>query len=928
MRRYSLLCLLLAACAPDIPQNAPARVVTAQYDPLATPPVLPLPNDLAISPTTGLLAIPDAPTDSPAQLEFNAYLRTLDGFPPSTPATTTFSAAIDPATATPSTVATPGAIAVFDVTNLTVLGPKDFAPSVSGDGKTLTLASAKPWALGHQYAVLVYGGDDPHGLKPKDAADGKVVADLFTFFLRSAKPLLTECSDQQLAADDTGACLCPTDPATGKFAAACHPALGMTRAQAEQLEPGRRAFSGLYDNLLSKAVGGDRSLDDLVLFWTFTIAHGPFAEFDPTTGRIPFPNDVLIDQKTGKVNLPIDPNAPAQQKALMMGLNQLDGFSTTAATTAPIVTADGLPPVGAAPGRGVQFLNTTHLSGQPSYAVAPEMVNGGKDYDGLLVVTPLRPLLPDGDEYLALLTNDITDSQGRPLKPSPVMQFVKSQSPLFDPMTMHSTVAQLSDDQAQQLEVLRSAYAQMGLWQLLSAILHISRDQVAMVWTYRTQSMTTALHDAAALPGTRMTATDVTLLDAEPGAALGPDVGQIVWGRMHTHVALGPDGTLDLSKTGGADVDIPFLMTTPKLVPVNGAPVVIVQHGLTGWRGHALAIAEAFASRGWAVIAIDINFHGGRTICTANTDCTNGGTCSAGKCSTSLVVKCSDDSQCAMGGTCNKNSGQCSTSLAPSSSLCMTHLENAQPVTECNPAASGSAFLNFGNPFALRDNFRQHVVDLAQLQRVIEDVGPSGLKAKLSSLAQPVTIDASRTAYIGQSLGGIEGALFLAASDHPKVGVLNVPGGRLTDIILTSPTFMPLLAPLLKANNVAADTPEFYQLLNTFRWITDPGDPINFGRHVLDGQKKVIVQEAGADMVIPNPLTDALTVEIGLPLPGGHPGVVATRIDQMQQGPQPVSTYFPGAAHGFLFAPGVGTASGQAQAVTWIDSDGNYITSP
>src|SRR5262245_61792319 len=97
MKRQLLpLSLLLAAgCAPEIESPKTTKVVTAQFDPQVDPPIVPLPNDLAKDPKTGLLAIPDAKGASAAQKEFNDYLRTLDGFPSSTPVTSTFDAAVD-----------------------------------------------------------------------------------------------------------------------------------------------------------------------------------------------------------------------------------------------------------------------------------------------------------------------------------------------------------------------------------------------------------------------------------------------------------------------------------------------------------------------------------------------------------------------------------------------------------------------------------------------------------------------------------------------------------------------------------------------------------------------------------------------------------------------------------------------------------------
>ena len=289
-------------------------------------------------------------------------------------------------------------------------------------------------------------------------------------------------------------------------------------------------------------------------------------------------------------------------------------------------------------------------------------------------------------------------------------------------------------------------------------------------------------------------------------------------------------------------------------------------------------------------------------------------------------------------GSCDTKAGTCSTSLALQSSLCMTHLEGGMPVQECNPTSSGNAFLYFPNPFSIRDNLRQHVLDLSQLERVITADGAGSLKVKLGALGTPILLDNSRTAYLGQSLGGIEGTLFFSVNDKPLVGVLNVPGGRLVDLLVNSPTFSPLVGPLLQAFMVPADSQAYYQLLNIFRLITDPGDPINFGRYIQNEPlgdnkaKMVIVQEAGKDTVIPNANTEALVVEIGLPFgPDKKAAIDATLLGNPQGGPVRVSTFFKDAQHGFIFDPGPSppsTVAGQTQAVVWIDSNASFITSP
>src|SRR4051812_2440098 len=94
--------VVLAGCEPDVtaPPNPPT--VTALFAPTASPPVVPTPNDLAFRGGDGKhLAIVDLPTDSPAQRDFNTYLRGLDGFPSSSTASAAFSAPIDPASVRP-----------------------------------------------------------------------------------------------------------------------------------------------------------------------------------------------------------------------------------------------------------------------------------------------------------------------------------------------------------------------------------------------------------------------------------------------------------------------------------------------------------------------------------------------------------------------------------------------------------------------------------------------------------------------------------------------------------------------------------------------------------------------------------------------------------------------------------------------------------
>ncbi|MEJ7604549.1 MAG: hypothetical protein WKG01_42240, partial [Kofleriaceae bacterium] len=56
---------------------------------------------------------------------------------------------------------------------------------------------------------------------------------------------------------------------------------------------------------------------------------GPVVEFDPGNKIVPFPNNLLLNPMTGKVNLPASCGETPTAKALREGvLNTLDGFGT------------------------------------------------------------------------------------------------------------------------------------------------------------------------------------------------------------------------------------------------------------------------------------------------------------------------------------------------------------------------------------------------------------------------------------------------------------------------------------------------------------------------------------------------------------------------------------------------------------------------
>jgi hypothetical protein len=227
-------------------------------------------------------------------------------------------------------------------------------------------------------------------------------------------------------------------------------------------------------------------------------------------------------------------------------------------------------------------------------------------------------------------------------------------------------------------------------------------------------------------------------------------------------------------------------------------------------------------------------------------------------------------------------------------------------------------------------------------------------------------LDPARIYYAGQSFGGIYGTMFLAIEPDVHVGVPNVPGGPAIEIIRLSPAFRDgLFAPAAALrgliNNPSGATPgaqlienlplrDEPPLVNTVagamalqlfidrsHWAAQVGDPVSFAPHVrkspLPGvaAKRVIIQFAKGDQVVPNPTQTAL-------LRAGDLADRATffRTDLFyatQPKPVPADIAPPLYPHTFLstFNPAGAVAvslAAQAQIATFFASDGAVTIDP
>ena len=159
--------------------------VVALFNPGATPPVVPAPTDLVR--VGGKLQIPADPAEASngALAAFNDYLRGLDGFPPDSTATTTFSGAIDPASIAEGVV-------IFDATTGTALTAPAAAASLdpSSGGTELVISTQNRWRNGHTYFVGVFSWQESGAVRGVRTADARpVLTDAAFALLRSTPPL-------------------------------------------------------------------------------------------------------------------------------------------------------------------------------------------------------------------------------------------------------------------------------------------------------------------------------------------------------------------------------------------------------------------------------------------------------------------------------------------------------------------------------------------------------------------------------------------------------------------------------------------------------------------------------------------------------------------------------------------------------------------
>lgn len=295
-----------------------------------------------------------------------------------------------------------------------------------------------------------------------------------------------------------------------------------------------------------------------------------------------------------------------------------------------------------------------------------------------------------------------------------------------------------------------------------------------------------------------------------------------------------------------ANKPIPLLLTVPNTAsgagtkPAEGWPVVIFQHGITGSRLQAAALAANLAAQGWAVAAIDLPLHG-------VTD-------------TSLV-----------------GLYQASNEQTFNLDLVVNATGASGPDSLIDP--SGTHFINLPFPLASRDNLRQAAVNLLALTRALPTLDLDG------NAATP-DINPNRIAFIGMSLGSITGIVYGASLPNPalvKTMAFSVPGGGIAELLRDSASFGPRINAGLQGQGLIAGTTLYNQFFRDAQAIVDAGDSLNFVTAAATGRTIYMSQVVGGtppppnpDQVIPNSATQRLITALqgaGISFPRRSSGV-------------------------------------------------------
>ena len=299
------------------------------------------------------------------------------------------------------------------------------------------------------------------------------------------------------------------------------------------------------------------------------------------------------------------------------------------------------------------------------------------------------------------------------------------------------------------------------------------------------------------------------------------------------------------------DRQIPFVY----FIPAGGAATfktVILQHGITSQKEAAAAAADTIALTGKATIAFDLPMHGALAS-PANT-------------------------------------------VVPADYTTPDPANPGHTIAEKKQAGWGNDFMSLTSLLTGRTNVQQAALNLHRLEILMRTGTPFGTAFATWTTAPyatgitgyPTPGATGNISFVGQSLGSIVGAYYLAGNatldttvgnppytqtslNSDMKGFLSVPGSTIAYILKDSPIFGPVVNAGLSAasgGTVVPGTTAYTQFFLVAQTLVDPVDPASMTLPLatplpsrLSG--RVAMQEAVGDTVIPNYTTRYLGQALG-----------------------------------------------------------------
>ena len=315
---------------------------------------------LTLAPTAKVTAIHLVLVQDTAQLEYNRYLSTLDGFPPDATSEMFFTGKVDLTTLTQTSVlgfdiTTPSAPVRLTALVLDAATVSGGSAATGAERTRLRIWNSAGFSPRRRYAFFVVGGKD--GVKAAPATTGGIGAPVIRaplFQLTAGQRPLCAWDSQRAWDAASASCAAPASGAGTAQGCCTHNHAGLVASSVESAMRAREDLKSLtlikreravkaavlatattlerirQDNLslLKVAAGAGVSADDVVLLWSFTTSSMNQAAFDPGAAQpvLPLPSHLLKDSVTGLLAVSPAAGASAADKEWVTYLNTLDGW--------------------------------------------------------------------------------------------------------------------------------------------------------------------------------------------------------------------------------------------------------------------------------------------------------------------------------------------------------------------------------------------------------------------------------------------------------------------------------------------------------------------------------------------------------------------------------------------------------------------------